>query len=89
MAPKTVPTVGELRKAAEIADQEIDAAVDAYLANPKAEPFRFASGYVIDVAAAVYGYQPSKAAVTDPDRPAKFKRTMVRTAILLAHPVKG
>jgi hypothetical protein len=53
MATKTIPTVGELRKAAEVTDQEIDAAVDAYLANPKAEPFRFASGYEIDVAAAV------------------------------------
>jgi hypothetical protein len=89
MATKTIPAVGELRKAAEVTDQEVDAAVDTYLANPKAEPFRFASGYEIDVAAAVNAHGPSKAAATDPDRPAKFKRTMVRTAILLAHPVKG
>ncbi|MDN3574993.1 response regulator transcription factor [Methylobacterium longum] len=39
-------------------DAEIDAAVDAYMANPQAEPFRFASGYEIDVAAAVYAYLP-------------------------------
>lgn len=85
----TTPTISELRKAAEITDQEIEAAVDAYLADPKAESFRLASGYEIDVAAAVNAHQPSKVAVTDPDRPAKFKRTMVRTAILLAHPTKG
>jgi hypothetical protein len=89
MASKPIPTVGELRKAAEITDQGIDAAVDAYLADPKTEPFRFASGCEIDVTAAVNAHQPSKAAVSDPDRTAKFKRTMVRTAILLAHPVKG
>jgi hypothetical protein len=34
MATKTIPAVGELRKAAEVTDQEIDAAVDAYLADP-------------------------------------------------------
>ncbi|MHB2209673.1 hypothetical protein [Methylobacterium sp. CM6257] len=44
MATKPVPTVGDLRRAAEITDQEIDAAVEAYLTSPKAEPFRFASG---------------------------------------------
>jgi hypothetical protein len=88
MATKPVPTVGDLRRAAEITDQEIDAAVEAYLTSPKAEPFRFASGYVIDVEAAVQAHQPAKAAARDPDRSAKFKRTMVRTATLLAHPVK-
>jgi hypothetical protein len=43
----------------------------------------------IDVAGAVYAHQPSKAAVHDKDRTAKLKWTMVRTAVLLAHPVKG
>ncbi|MHB2204900.1 hypothetical protein [Methylobacterium sp. CM6257] len=89
MATNPTRTVGDLRRAAEITDQEIDAAVDAYLADPKAEPFRSASGYEIDVAAAVQAYQPAKAAAGDPDRSAKFKWTMVRTAVLLAQPVKG
>jgi hypothetical protein len=81
--------LSDLWKASEVTDQEIDAAVDAYLANQKAGPFRFAAGYEIDVAAAVHAHSPSKAAIADPDRTAKFKRIMVRTAILLAHPVKG
>jgi hypothetical protein len=85
----TTPTVAELRKCAEITDQEIDAAVDGYLAGPRAEPFRFASGYVIDVAAAIERHMPAKIALADADRTPKFKRNMVRTAILLAHPVKG
>src|ERR1700709_637855 len=77
------PTVSEFRKATEITNQEIDAAADAYLADPKAAAFRFASGYEIDAAAAVNAHQPPPLAVADPDRTPKFKRTMVRTAILL------
>jgi hypothetical protein len=85
----TNPTVSELRKAAEIKNDEIDAAAYAYLANPNSGLFRFASGYEIDLTAAVDAYPPAIAAVADPDRTAKFKWTMVRTAILLARPVKG
>ena len=84
----TNPTVSDLWKASEVTDPEIDAAIDAYLADRKAGLFQFASGYEIDVAAAVHAHPPSKAAIADPDRTAKFKRIMVRTAILLAHPVK-
>jgi hypothetical protein len=87
MAPN--PTVSELRKAAEITNDEIDAAAYAYLANPKAAPFRFSSGHEIDLAAAIDAYPPAVATVADPDRTPKFKWTMVGTAILLAHPVKG
>ena len=86
---KEISSVGDLRRKSEVTDAEIDAAVDAYMANRQAEPFRFASGYEIDVAAAVYAHQPSKAAVHDKDRAAKFKWAMVRTAVLLAHPVRG
>ncbi|MGH1570258.1 hypothetical protein ACRAWG_05830 [Methylobacterium sp. P31] len=85
---KPTPTTGELFKAAEVSDTEVEAALDAYLANLRAEPFRFAAGYEIDVAAAVHAHQPAKAAVSDSDHSAQFKRTMVRMAILLAHPVK-
>jgi hypothetical protein len=85
----TNPTVSDLRKAAEISDDEIDAAVDAYSAGRGVSPFIFAAGYVLDVAAAVHAHLPAKAAVAHPDRSEKFKRNMVRTAILLAHPVKG
>jgi len=85
----TALTISDLRKAAEITDQEIDAAVDAYMADQRSGPIRFASGYEIDVAAAVFAHQPAKAAVWDPDRSAKFKRNMVRAAILLTHPMSA
>ncbi len=67
----------------------VEAVVDAYVANPSAARFRFASGREMDVAAAVEAHLPVKVAVGDPDRSAKFKRNVSRTAILLAHPVKG
>lgn len=85
---KEIPSVGDLRRKSEVTDDEIDAAVDAYLANPQAEPFRFVSEYEIDEGAVVDAYPPGAAAVADPDRKQKFKLTMVRTAILLAHPAK-
>ena len=86
---KEIPSVGDLRRKSEVTDDEIDAAADAYVANPKAAPFRFASGHEVDLDAAVHAYPPTVAAVGDPDRRPKVKWTMVRTAILLAHPVKG
>jgi len=86
---RRTPIVSDLRKASEVTDQEIDAAVDASVATPRTAPFRFASGHEADVAAAVDTYPPAVTAVADPDRTPKFKSTMIRTAILLAHPVKG
>ena len=83
------PTVSDLFKAAKVTDAEIKAAVETYLSGSKPGPHRFACGYVINVADAVQADQPAKAAVNHPDRLVKFKRNMVRTAVLLAHPVKG
>ena len=89
----TNPRDSHLRKTAAISDVEgdaaVDAAVDADVANPGAARFRFASGHEITVAAAVEAHLPAKAAMDHPDRSAKFKRNMIRTAILLAHPVKA
>lgn len=85
---KRCATVSDLRKAADVTDQEIDASVNAYVAKPAAAPFRFASGHEIDAAAAVNSYRPAIAAVVDPNQTAKFKWTMIRTAVLLTHPAK-
>lgn len=86
---KEIPSVGDMHKAAAITDDEIDAAVDAYLAGPKAGLFHFTSSHQVDVAAAVLAYPPAVAAVSNPGQTRMFKWTMVRTALLLAHPVKG
>jgi hypothetical protein len=85
----TNPTVSELRKAAEVSDQEIDAAVDAVLANPKVSSFKLASGWVLDLTRAVMADRHAWAVINEPTAKAGSKRVAVRSAILLAHPVKG
>ncbi|QGY03550.1 hypothetical protein MMSR116_17895 [Methylobacterium mesophilicum SR1.6/6] len=47
------PTVADLRKVGRIKSQEIVAAIDFYLRDPTAGPYRFASGHRLDVAAIV------------------------------------
>ncbi|MGU3403366.1 hypothetical protein [Methylobacterium brachiatum] len=84
---KEPPTVSELRKAAEVTDQEIDAAVDAVLADLATEAYPLAKGWTLDLVAAIAAHKASQdALLTDRE---SYKRNMVRTAILLAHPVKG
>ncbi|CAA2161206.1 hypothetical protein MBRA_06366 [Methylobacterium brachiatum] len=81
------PTVSDLRKVSEVTDDEITAAVDAVLGDLAAEAYPLAKGWILDLVAAVANHKGSQdALLTDRDA---YKRNMVRTAILLAHPVKG
>ena len=81
------PTVSDLRKVSEVTDDEITAAVDAVLADLASEAYPLAKGWILDLVAAVANHKASQDALLT-DREA-HKRNMVRTAILLAHPVKG
>jgi hypothetical protein len=83
------PTTGELMKAKAILSDEVDAAVDAVLAKPDLGAYPIGCGYLLDLGAAIKAHKPALAALTDLDRPEKFKRTMARTTILLARPKKG
>lgn len=47
------PTIADLRRAGRITSYEIVAAIDLYLRDPAAGPYRFTSGHSIDVAALV------------------------------------
>ena len=85
----TNPTTGELYKAKAITSDEINAAVDAVLAQPGVGPYPIGGGYLLDPSEAIEAHEPSAVALADPDRPKKFRRTMARTAILLARPEKG
>lgn len=80
------PTVTELRKAAEVTDQDIDAAVDAVLADLATEAKPLAKGWTLDLVETLRINARAAEALTT-DKPA-WKRNMVRTTILLAHPVK-
>ncbi|GJD70536.1 hypothetical protein [Methylobacterium gnaphalii] len=79
------PTVGELRKAALITDAQIEAAVKAFLEAPFTDAFPIADGLTLNLARAIAEHAAS-AAIADMSSSEAFRRTMVRTAILLARP---
>ena len=62
--------------------------MDAILARPDVGQYPIGGGYLLDLGAAIQAHKPSLAALTDLDRPEKFRGTMARTAILLARPEK-
>ncbi|MBE7158330.1 MAG: hypothetical protein INR62_07830, partial [Rhodospirillales bacterium] len=73
-------TVSELRRAAEVTDQKIDAAVDAVLADLATEAYPLAKGWTLDLVEILRtNTRAAEALITD--KPA-WKRNMVRTAIL-------
>ncbi|MGU3668419.1 hypothetical protein ACLBX9_29920 [Methylobacterium sp. A49B] len=51
--PTARPTLADLRRAGTVSSSEIVAAIDLYMRAPDAGPYRFASGYSVDIAAAV------------------------------------
>ena len=84
---RDLPTVSELRKAAEISDDEINAAVDAVLADLATETYPLAKGWTLDLIEMLRtNMRAAEAPTTDK---LAWKRNIVRAAILLAHPVKG
>ncbi|MGH1575509.1 hypothetical protein ACRAWG_38935 (plasmid) [Methylobacterium sp. P31] len=79
-------TVTELRKSGIIGSQEVVAAIDAYMRDPSAGPYRFASGHILDLAALVNA-SPVFATV-DRSRPLDAGiRTALAAAIMAARPV--
>lgn len=80
------PTVSELRKTSDVTDDEITAAVDAVLADLVTEAYPLAKGWTLDLVSAIAAHKASQDALLTDREP--YKRNMVRTAILLAHPVK-
>lgn len=82
--PATAP---ELRKAAEVSDQDIDATVHAVLADLASESYPFAKGWTLNLVETRRANTRAAEALTA-DKPV-WKRHMVRTAILLAQSVTG
>lgn len=83
------PTIGDLVKAKAITPDEIDAAVEALLKGRMEALFRFADGWSLDLTGAVDGHPVAKRALEDSAGTVGYRRTMVRTAILLARPAKA
>ncbi|KAA0125845.1 hypothetical protein CIW48_01755 [Methylobacterium sp. P1-11] len=82
--PATAP---ELRKAAEVSDQDIDATVHAVLADLASESYPLAKGWTLNLVETLRANTRAAEALTT-DKPV-WKRHMVRTAILLAQSVTG
>jgi hypothetical protein len=83
------PTSGGLYKANSLTDADIDAAVDAFMADPTTTAFLFGEGYSIDLAEAACSHEWAFVTVGTKDPTEHLKRLSVRTAILLARPEKG
>ena len=80
---KEIPSVGDLRRKAEITDAEIQAAADAYLKDESAEPFTFQSGHRVDVAKAIEMHPQAKKLLADSATSSGLRRTMVTTAVIM------
>ncbi len=86
--PDPNPTVGELFKAKAVTDEQVNAAVDAYLDEPDTDAHPIADGYSLDLAAAVAGHGWASQVVANPESSPGLKRGAIRTAILLARAQK-
>ena len=86
MAKEPPQTIGWLRQNGTITNDEITAAVEAYLDDPKAPPFEFESGHVLYVARAVHAYRQAREAMAVRDVTEVYRRTIVRTAVILPTP---
>ena len=84
---REIPSVGDLRRKAEITDAEIDAAADTYLKDKGAGPYVFGSGHRVDVAKAVEMHPQAQTLLADKDTAPGLRRTMVKIAVIMGFPV--
>ena len=82
------PTTGDLFKAKTLAEEDVVAAVEAFMADPTTTAFLFGDGYRIDLAEAVRSHEWASVTVANKDTTEHLCRAAVRTAILLARPGK-
>jgi hypothetical protein len=81
-----LPTIAELRRSGRISSHEIVAAIDLYMRDPAAGPYRFSSGHILDLAALVAS-TVSPAEVANRAGPQeKTFRNAVAVAVMAAHP---
>ena len=79
-------TLADLRRAGIVHSQEIVAAIDAYMLDPAAGPYRFASGHSLDVLALVGPMLDRVEFTGQPGPQEKAYRTKVAAIIMAAYP---
>ncbi|MCJ2018174.1 MULTISPECIES: hypothetical protein [unclassified Methylobacterium] len=81
-------TIQMLHAANVIAEDEIDASVEAFLQGVVAEPYRFRSGHRLNLIKAVRSHPGAQEFVGRANVGTSLKRPFVRAAILQARPLK-
>lgn len=88
MAMTQPPTTDDLVLQGVISNQEVDEAVAAFLGPQAATRFHFPTGYWLDIQEAIASHPFAKATISGGAAKPARKRSVVRTAILLARPEK-
>lgn len=83
-SPDRSLTDGELFKAKAVTDDQVAVAVDAYPADDSTGAFEIAPGCPVHLTEEIEQHSPARMALADSGAGKAFRRTMVRTAILLA-----
>lgn len=86
---ESFPTTGDLVKAKAITADDLELLVTTYLAAPSEAPLPLGPEHRINVAAAIEAHPQARAALADPAAREGWRKTMLRTAILLARPEKA
>ncbi len=82
------PTFGELYKAKAILEADLEAAIDAFIADPTTVSFTIGEAYTVDPHAAVAASPFATATMAQANSSEYVKRSFVRMAILLSKPVR-
>lgn len=78
----------DLLVAGHIADADVGAVVEAYMASPNWGLVRFGNGYEIDPAFAIAAHPFAHTLMAQPWASEELRRAAVRAAILLASPTR-
>ena len=82
-------SVSDLVHARKIGRFNLDAAVEAFLANPKIGAFDLAPGFTLDLTVAVRADRHATATLGEPTAKGGSRRAAVRSALLLARPIEA
>ena len=85
--PTKPSTLADLRKAGIVSSREVVAAIDTYMRDPAAGPYRFPSGHSLDIAAIVDA-TPNLKRVERAGPQEKTFRNGLAVAIMAAHPTE-
>lgn len=82
------PTLWDLVTEERVPIEDLNGAVDAYLADPATGAYRIGAGYSLDLAASIARYATQREVADLHDQHLPSRRSAVRTALLMARPVR-